>query len=1766
MSEQDQDPQPTTATTAAAAAAEVEQVKKEVTTQHQPESTTSMANTNMEAAAELEPELEPSLELRRPRRSRVAAMEAMAKTKEQSEPKSSTKKPKPPPPPSQEVILANQQKQQAIHQLNIGRLVEQFKHIPNSGQYYPHHGTILQKLETEGRIPERWLIEWKDPLAQSNKNKNNTKNNPNPIAITTKRDEWTHADLQDHDALVESWQNPFRTYNARRPEKTKLAPGLKNSFEQIRERYHKLVLQDIQNESFQQYNTNNNTNSSSTATAGDLLPTLILLAALEDALQASLNYQRAKELEQQQSEGNETTNTTNTKTKKNNLNVHPPLYYTTNPNQYLVQPSRAADAEEDMALLQASRNPKATLTPSILAQRIRDGCSWAWTYLQQQQQQDTNQVQKLDAPSLQAISSTLLDLQTKKAQEATLFPDSDEISNAQEGGELVAATAAAAAANTEEFAFQQQRRSGRSGLGERTNLFDPAAGRRSTRGGNITYNDNPYIPEPTPVQKGGRVALWWLQTLQEEAKQRAEEQESSDATATEPPPPESPQNVDVEIQSNVASAEPPKTKPPKSEAAAASNLITGDSYDDAMGGKDEDETATKDDDDEDFDTNDEDMDDSDDQLEDVHKERPPTPVPDLQESEDDDDSEDSEEEEEVDEEHAIVWDNPYLTPSVPAILEYLSKPKSISGEDVQKAMDDVILRIRHNKRFTSFGLPIPNLQACDKALLHWEHPDHPSNGSLVLKCVSGETINELQRMDAQTFGRCKFELEVLGQQETTIQIKNRQDFEQRAEDYKIRKQHDKWRFKGVHEGHAIWPQWKSQAKEWMEQNVKPETLVAPNATTTTTAADATTDTEMTSDEALAKKLAEAAQEEASGSRRTARRSRSSRSGGASDGGGGVFYGNQSSMTQKQLMDALIRLVKAQGGGASLCGLQELVADDSSDPLRRIRIALGKILWKQNRLAKLPVSSEESDKNLLAVLGCGKPLLALKATPDSEPATEQSPESTDLLDYLKHLHSTELRLRNLVLKQLGQIPLAVIATAADERQGTQENMDASDFEDPSTIEWNTSGNEWISQLIYRPGLESTLGDESTPCYWYKITSWSESIKSEEVTDDGEEAFERRKRFQAVPHPTGGPALLLTEAQVSAGKHAASLQEQREASSQQQQSSGNPFATEIGDRITLVALDEEGGSDSNAPSEILGRVVGQDTVLDPADGDLEYRILILPDSTDSEDASPIWAVLDVRADTSSFVCQPVGQTQWYSIDNQDFHADSEPYKACQGVLDWLSRQSKAGPFLQPVDPVALGIPSYPDIVKHPMDISTMMEKLENGAYSNILPGKSVGNSLVCRMLNGPFRKDMELIFDNAMLFNPPDDWIHQAAASLKKSATKKIDTLAYNSEKKHNSGGGSQRKSIYADEDSDVDMYEYESDQDEEYTTGRRKRKRSGVPRAASSKDEAAARPMENAIRLQNCLKDGNDLRGRFAGLPLNGYASTYSMPPKWSCKKASSVAAAAEIQSDNEDEEEETPQTNEHVQEMADLLAMQRKFGEAETSSLRRSSRESRPTSSRRSNRDKKKDSSKKTEGLEFYLLDQELGGNDAVASSIPSSRLDVEVLLEKRHEEYYAKLYSAYEALLVSTASEESSFALYSNGAFPPYLGRVVPSKNEHGFMWEIRPPFVVPALRWVLRGLIVSGHLTAIEPMFSSTSTTGVGSYDYTTSGVIISNDMYYYNPETCKPFEVLDTRVLQRKKRAGEAEDSSDEDEVEMSEYEKLRAERVARNAERLKLLGLA
>lgn len=77
---------------------------------------------------------------------------------------------------------------------------------------------------------------------------------------------------------------------------------------------------------------------------------------------------------------------------------------------------------------------------------------------------------------------------------------------------------------------------------------------------------------------------------------------------------------------------------------------------------------------------------------------------------------------------------------------------------------------------------------------------------------------------------------------------------------------------------------------------------------------------------------------------------------------------------------------------------------------------------------------------------------------------------------------------------------------------------------------------------------------------------------------------------------------------------------------------------------------------------------------------------------------------------------------------------------------------GVFNEPVDPVALNIPDYPNVVKRPMDLGTIRRRLDNCRYHR----------------PADFEADVRLVFDNAMRFNPSENFVHYHAQQLKNLA--------------------------------------------------------------------------------------------------------------------------------------------------------------------------------------------------------------------------------------------------------------------------------------------------------------------------------------------------------------------------------------------------------------
>ncbi|XP_078140729.1 bromodomain-containing protein 4 isoform X5 [Centroberyx gerrardi] len=85
----------------------------------------------------------------------------------------------------------------------------------------------------------------------------------------------------------------------------------------------------------------------------------------------------------------------------------------------------------------------------------------------------------------------------------------------------------------------------------------------------------------------------------------------------------------------------------------------------------------------------------------------------------------------------------------------------------------------------------------------------------------------------------------------------------------------------------------------------------------------------------------------------------------------------------------------------------------------------------------------------------------------------------------------------------------------------------------------------------------------------------------------------------------------------------------------------------------------------------------------------------------------------------------------------------------VRDMLSKKhaAYAWPFYKPVDVATLGLHDYHDIIKHPMDLSTIKVKLENRQYREAQE----------------FAADVRLMFSNCYKYNPPD---HEVVAMARK----------------------------------------------------------------------------------------------------------------------------------------------------------------------------------------------------------------------------------------------------------------------------------------------------------------------------------------------------------------------------------------------------------------
>ncbi|PGG97525.1 bromodomain-containing factor 1 [Blastomyces parvus] len=104
-------------------------------------------------------------------------------------------------------------------------------------------------------------------------------------------------------------------------------------------------------------------------------------------------------------------------------------------------------------------------------------------------------------------------------------------------------------------------------------------------------------------------------------------------------------------------------------------------------------------------------------------------------------------------------------------------------------------------------------------------------------------------------------------------------------------------------------------------------------------------------------------------------------------------------------------------------------------------------------------------------------------------------------------------------------------------------------------------------------------------------------------------------------------------------------------------------------------------------------------------------------------------------------------------------AKQFKFLVRCVQGLKRVHDSRFFREPVDPVKLNIPNYPLIIKQPMDLRTIEDKLKSGSYTSLAAVVS----------------DFDLMVDNSVTFNGPEHMVSVEGLKLKQSFERHLAKL-------------------------------------------------------------------------------------------------------------------------------------------------------------------------------------------------------------------------------------------------------------------------------------------------------------------------------------------------------------------------------------------------------
>ena len=103
-----------------------------------------------------------------------------------------------------------------------------------------------------------------------------------------------------------------------------------------------------------------------------------------------------------------------------------------------------------------------------------------------------------------------------------------------------------------------------------------------------------------------------------------------------------------------------------------------------------------------------------------------------------------------------------------------------------------------------------------------------------------------------------------------------------------------------------------------------------------------------------------------------------------------------------------------------------------------------------------------------------------------------------------------------------------------------------------------------------------------------------------------------------------------------------------------------------------------------------------------------------------------------------------------------------KQAKKLINLLWKVKGAYLFHKPVDPIELGIPDYLQVIKNPMDFSTIKKKLSNNLYTNFKQ----------------FNDDIKLTFDNCYLYNGSNTSVGLSCTLVKNEYQKLFEQMGMN----------------------------------------------------------------------------------------------------------------------------------------------------------------------------------------------------------------------------------------------------------------------------------------------------------------------------------------------------------------------------------------------------